>query len=97
MLEKLESIEIPDRKELQARFQFPEQPRTSRVVAELSKMTAGYGDVPILHDVSVHVERGQKIALVGPNGAGKTTLLKMILGDLHIGRASCRERVWPYV
>src|SRR3546814_17526057 len=45
-------------------------------------MTAGYGDVPILHDVSVHVERGQKIALVGPNGAGKTTLLKMILGDL---------------
>ena len=82
MLEKLEKIEIPDRKELQARFQFPEPPRTSRVVAELSHMTAGYGDTPILRDVSVHVERGQKIALVGPNGAGKTTLLKMILGDL---------------
>jgi len=82
MLEKLESIEIPDRKELQARFQFPEPPRTSRVVAELSRMTAGYGDTPVLRDVSVHVERGQKIALVGPNGAGKTTLLKMILGDL---------------
>ncbi|HSP03348.1 MAG TPA: ABC-F family ATP-binding cassette domain-containing protein, partial [Acidimicrobiales bacterium] len=82
MLEKLEKIEIPDRKELQARFQFPEPPRTSRVVAELSHMTAGYGDTPILRDVSVHVERGQKIALVGPNGAGKTTLLKMLLGDL---------------
>ena len=82
MLEKLEKIEIPDRKELQARFQFPEPPRTSRVVAELSKMTAGYGDTPVLRNVSVHVERGQKLALVGPNGAGKTTLLKMILGDL---------------
>ena len=82
MLEKLEKIEIPDRKELQARFQFPEPPRTSRVVAELSHMTAGYGDTPVLRDVSVHVERGQKLALVGPNGAGKTTLLKMILGDL---------------
>jgi ATP-binding cassette, subfamily F, member 3 len=82
MLEKLEKIEIPDRKELQARFQFPEPPRTSRVVAELSNVTAGYGDTPVLRDVSVHVERGQKLALVGPNGAGKTTLLKMILGDL---------------
>ena len=82
MLEKLEKIEIPDRKELQARFQFPEPPRTSRVVAELRNVTAGYGDRPVLRDVSVHVERGHKLALVGPNGAGKTTLLKMILGDL---------------
>ena len=82
MLEKLEKIEVPERKELQARFQFPEPPRTSRVVAELHDMTAGYDDTPILRNVSVHVERGQKLALVGPNGAGKTTLLKMLLGDL---------------
>ncbi|MDE0802460.1 MAG: ABC-F family ATP-binding cassette domain-containing protein [Acidimicrobiales bacterium] len=82
MLEKLEKIEVPERKELQARFQFPEPPRTSRVVAELRDMTAGYDDTPVLRDVSVHVERGQKLALVGPNGAGKTTLLKMLLGDL---------------
>ncbi|MDZ7675118.1 MAG: ABC-F family ATP-binding cassette domain-containing protein [Acidimicrobiales bacterium] len=82
MLEKLDEIEVPDRKELRARFQFPEPPRTSRVVAELDGTSAGYGDTPVLHDVSVHVERGQKIALVGPNGAGKTTLLKMMLGDL---------------
>jgi len=82
MLEKLEKIEVPDRKELQARFQFPEPPRTSRVVAELRGVTAGYGGTPVLRDVTVHVERGRKLALVGPNGAGKTTLLKMILGDL---------------
>jgi ATP-binding cassette subfamily F protein 3 len=81
-IEKLERIEPPSRTELRARFQFPEPPRTSRVVAELTDMTAGYDGTPILHGVDVHVERGQKIALVGPNGAGKTTLLKMLLGDL---------------
>ena len=81
-LEKLERIEPPSRSELRARFQFPEPPRTSRVVAELTNMTAGYDGTPVLRDVDVHVERGQKIALVGPNGAGKTTLLKMMLGDL---------------
>ena len=81
-LEKLERIEPPSRTELRARFQFPDPPRTSRVVAELVGMTAGYDGVPVLRDVTLHVERGQKLALVGPNGAGKTTLLKMILGDL---------------
>ena len=81
-LEKLERIEPPSRQELRARFQFPDPPRTSRVVAELEGVTAGYDDTPILRDVHVHVERGQKIALVGPNGAGKTTLLKMLVGDL---------------
>ena len=81
-LEKLEKIEPPSRTELRARFQFPDPPRTSRVVAELVGMTAGYDGTPVLRDVTLHVERGQKLALVGPNGAGKTTLLKMILGDL---------------
>ncbi len=81
-LEKLERIEPPSRSELRARFQFPDPPRTSRVVAELEGMTAGYDGTPVLRDVTLHVERGQKLALVGPNGAGKTTLLKMILGDL---------------
>jgi ATP-binding cassette subfamily F protein 3 len=81
-LEKLEKIEPPSRTELRAKFQFPEPPRTSRVVAELQGVTAGYDGTPVLRDVDVHVERGQKLALVGPNGAGKTTLLKMILGDI---------------
>ncbi len=82
MLEKLDRIEVPTRKELQARFQFPEPPRTSRIVAELKDVSVGYDDTPVLRGVTAHVERGQKLALVGPNGAGKTTLLKLILGDL---------------
>ena len=81
-LEKLEKIVPPTRTELKARFQFPEPPRTSRVVAELEDVTAGYDGVPVLEGVTGAVERGQKLALVGPNGAGKTTLLKLVLGEL---------------
>ena len=47
MLEKLDRIEVPDHKELKARFQFPEPPRTSRVVAELHGVTAGYDGTPV--------------------------------------------------
>jgi branched-chain amino acid transport system ATP-binding protein len=38
----------------------------------------GYGDAPVLWDVSVNVEDGELVAVVGPNGAGKTTLVNAL-------------------
>jgi len=37
---------------------------------------------PLLHDVSLRVGEGAKVALIGPNGTGKTTLTRIIAGDL---------------
>ena len=45
---------------------------------EVADLHAGYGDVPILHGVSLDVEEGEVVSLVGANGAGKTTLLRAI-------------------
>ncbi len=81
-LEKLEMIKVPTRKEIVARFAFPEPPRSSRTVAEFHDATVGYDGVPVVSNVSLAVERGMKVALVGPNGGGKTTLLRLILGEL---------------
>jgi branched-chain amino acid transport system ATP-binding protein len=41
-------------------------------------LQAGYGDVPILHGISLSVDKGEIVSLVGANGAGKTTLLRTI-------------------
>ncbi len=81
-LEKLDLIEVPTSAELVKRFAFPESPRSSRTVAEFSEVSVGYDGIPILTDISFHIERGQKVGIVGPNGGGKTTLLKMLLGHL---------------
>jgi branched-chain amino acid transport system ATP-binding protein len=47
---------------------------------EVRSLTAGYGDVAVLRDVSVAVGAGEIVALLGPNGAGKTSLLATIAG-----------------
>jgi branched-chain amino acid transport system ATP-binding protein len=43
-------------------------------------LSAGYGDVPVLHEVGLTVSAGEVVAVLGPNGAGKTTLLNTISG-----------------
>lgn len=47
---------------------------------EISGVSAGYADVPVLHGVDLEVPTGQIVSLVGANGAGKTTLLSTISG-----------------
>jgi branched-chain amino acid transport system ATP-binding protein len=58
---------------------------SSRPEADLivEKVTAGYGPVPTITDVSVQVGRGEVVSVLGPNGAGKSTLLKAITGKLR--------------
>ena len=61
---------------------------TSLLRAE--SLTAGYGRLDILHDVSIDVGAGEIVALIGPNGAGKSTVLKTVVAFLRprAGRVS---------
>ncbi len=47
---------------------------------ELRGVSAGYGAIPVLHDVDIRVDEGEIITLIGANGAGKTTTLMTICG-----------------
>ncbi|MEX0800701.1 MAG: ABC transporter ATP-binding protein [Dehalococcoidia bacterium] len=51
---------------------------------------AGYGEVEILHGVSLTVNEGEIVAVIGPNGAGKSTLLKAIFGLVPVSNGSVR-------
>jgi branched-chain amino acid transport system ATP-binding protein len=46
-------------------------------------ITAGYGRIDILHDVSLAVRPGEIVSIIGPNGAGKSTSFKAIVGFLR--------------
>jgi ABC-type branched-subunit amino acid transport system ATPase component len=51
---------------------------------QAERITAGYGTVPVIRDVSIAVGPAEIVAVIGPNGAGKSTLLKAIVGILRV-------------
>jgi ATP-binding cassette subfamily F protein 3 len=80
LLEKVVPIEVPpERKRIH--FHFPTCQKSGRTVLELKHVRKAYGALTVFRDLSLHVERGDRIALVGPNGAGKSTLMRMLSGE----------------
>jgi branched-chain amino acid transport system ATP-binding protein len=49
---------------------------------DVHELSAGYGDVPVVHGIDLRVGAGEVVALLGPNGAGKTTTLLALGGVL---------------
>lgn len=50
----------------------------------INNLYAGYGQTEILHDLSMHIDANEIVAIIGPNGAGKSTAMKSVLGLLNI-------------
>ncbi len=80
MLEKVVPIEVPaERKKIH--FSFPVCEKSGRTVLELKHVRKAYGDLVVFKDLNLHIERGDRIALVGHNGAGKSTLMRMLSNE----------------
>jgi ATP-binding cassette subfamily F protein 3 len=80
LLEKVVPIEVPpERKRIH--FKFPACAKSGRTVLELKHVRKAYGALTVFRDLNLHIERGDRIALVGPNGAGKSTLMRMLSGE----------------
>src|SRR5439155_11617185 len=77
--------------------------RSMSRLLELENVNAFYGSAHILHNLSLHVDAGEKVALIGRNGVGKTTVVNTILGLASLRGGSIRidsnalARPRPYV
>lgn len=51
-------------------------------VLSANEIRSGYGELEVLHGVSMEVRQGEIVAIIGPNGSGKSTLMKTVAGHL---------------
>jgi len=65
------------------KFRLHESAASGKLVARARSVDFGYTGVPLIHDFTATILRGDRIGIVGPNGCGKTTLIKLLLGELE--------------
>lgn len=67
----------------QVKFDSTTSERSGKVVFEAKDLALGFGDKTLIENLTITIQRGDKLALVGPNGCGKSSLIRCILGDLE--------------
>ena len=79
---KLEEIKPSSRQNPYIRFDQAKKLYRSAVSVEGPQFRYPGTETDVLHHVNLHVEAGERIAIIGPNGIGKTTLMQCLAGEL---------------
>ncbi len=92
-LKKLSKIEAPRANSKSPVFNFPECPRSGKLVLNIKNLSHSFEDKILFLDINLKISSGEKIAILGPNGCGKSTLLKIIMkkispeiGEINLGK-----------
>ena len=81
-LKKIEKIDVESDDLSALKFKFPPAPHSGKLVLKVKEVRKSYDELEVLKNVSLSLNRGEKIAFVGKNGEGKTTLAKIIVNNL---------------
>lgn len=93
-LERMDRIEVDEEDNAVMTLNFPVSITPGKVVVEAENISKHYGDLQVLHNVSMAIPRDTKTAFVGQNGQGKSTLAKIIVGELeHQGNLTIGHNV----
>ena len=93
-LEKIVPIEIDEEDVSTLRLKFPPAVRSGNYPVICEGVRKAYGSHVVFHDVTLTINRGEKVAFVGKNGEGKSTLVKCIMNEIdHEGTLTLGHNV----
>ena len=81
-LDKMERVEIDEADTKAMVLRFPPAPRSGTVVVDSHNISKQYGKLKVLDNISLKLDRGDRVAFVGQNGQGKTTLAKILIDEI---------------
>ncbi|HPX05031.1 MAG TPA: ABC-F family ATP-binding cassette domain-containing protein [Tenuifilaceae bacterium] len=82
MLEKLDILEVDEEDTSALRLKFPPSPRMGTFAVNVAGVSKSYDEHLVYRNVSLTINRGERVAFVGKNGEGKSTLVKSIMGEI---------------
>jgi ATP-binding cassette, subfamily F, member 3 len=86
LLDRMEKVEDPRGASKNVKLDLgKETARAGRVVLEMEDVRYAHDDAegPLLEDLDLVIERGERVALLGPNGTGKSTIMRLATGELY--------------
>lgn len=96
MLEKMERVDEVVDENARVNFKFNFNTKSGRHVKRLESIHKAYGELEIIKDSTIGIERGDKIALIGANGKGKSTLLRIVAEtESYEGKVQTGHNVVP--
>ncbi|MBU2512985.1 ATP-binding cassette domain-containing protein [bacterium] len=90
-LDRMEEIVIRRSSRKSPNFSFDIIRPSGKIIFTLKNLSKSFGEHQVIKDLSIKLERGEKLAVIGANGIGKSTLLKMLVGTVEATKGSIEQ------
>ncbi len=81
-IDRIDVAKLPQSSRRYPKFKLKQRRPSGKRALSIDGVSKAYGDKQVLKDVSLEINRGDRLAIIGPNGIGKSTLLKIIMGQV---------------
>lgn len=81
-IEKIQLADVKPSSRVSPFLRFEQEKKLYRLALEARRLCKSFDELPLLHNLNLMIEAGERVAVIGPNGIGKSTLLRTLIGDL---------------